>query len=516
MPDAATDTANATASAPPIETTESQLPSQLEEPNTPAPTKPQVQLQPVPVVPPHVGRLAQFGHLASSLLGKQYDYQVDPKTGQTIQTEIKQKPGDVFRHIVAGAILGGALGAGADPAKMPAGEVAKAGGPEANDQRRAQAQKQFENQTKVRTEDREDTLTKAQIAHMHVQDLHADAQMDLMQQEHIDKQNQFNNSVLDVAKEKGTPSRILVNGTDINATQNKGKAFAAAYTKNPRAFDAPEGYYRIHSQTVDNSGLTYKVGTGWVDAEGKPVDMAERTTHHFYDIPKSVMSEHIQKTGKEWNSIAGYKAFPDDDKMHDGTLQDLMGLKTAAVKNSMEQNKADLERQQIKLEMERVKLESQRVKSEVDKGNRTDMLAAYESNKLLIDSARARLKDAEFGSPEEKKQAIDDLNEATSNMKYIQEKLYPKTAVPAKPGGAPAGNAKFDIPTLQKQIPDANWPNVIKSGMTVVANPFTGTVKALFPDDAKAALSKGAIEVPVPDKFKSQPQSPNFEAAPPM
>lgn len=452
---------------------------------------------PTAATPPHVSKLAQFGHMAASLLG------ANPN----------EKPGSVFRHLVAGAILGGIAGAGAknfgQGVTMGGGAVLQRQDMQ-NAIARKQKQQEFENQQKMRSEDREDQLAQATIAHMHVQDLHADSQMDLMQQEHIDKLNQYNNSVLDTIKEKGSPSRILVNGQDINAMTGNGKQFAEAYSKNPRAFDAPDGYYRIHTQTVDNSGLKYSIEKGWTDEEGKPVNMADRTTHHFYDIPKSVMSEHIVKTGKELNAIAGYKAFSDDDQPHSATLGDLLSLKTIGTKNTMEQADIDLKREKLKLEAAQVRLDAAKLHSEVEKGNRQDMLAAYETTRMRVQAALGALKDADTNfSAEDRKKAKQELDEATSTLKDIQEKLFPATKLPGGP--TPTGTQLKSIESVQKQILDVptgkgepNWRDMINTGFKVVMNPVTGTWKAMSPSEAAAAISRGGVEVPPPDRLKPQ------------
>src|ERR1035438_9961688 len=66
-----------------------------------------------PAVPPEVASNIHhglMGRAVSALMGNPTDYQVDPNTGQTVAVPMKSKPGDIWRHIVAGAILGGAIG----------------------------------------------------------------------------------------------------------------------------------------------------------------------------------------------------------------------------------------------------------------------------------------------------------------------------------------------------------------------------------------------------------------------
>ena len=73
-----------------------------------APQQPTTVVQPVPVVPPHVAKLAAFGQAFQTLAGTASSYSVDPQTGQTVQTQQKQAPGQLWRNILASAIMGGA------------------------------------------------------------------------------------------------------------------------------------------------------------------------------------------------------------------------------------------------------------------------------------------------------------------------------------------------------------------------------------------------------------------------
>lgn len=142
----------------------------------------QIQQVPVPFVPPHVSRLAGIGHIASSLLGNQYQYSVDPKTGQQVQTPIPNKPGSLFRQMVVGALLGGAAaeGAGDPTAGFFKGGAAGAQNTMQQDQlRRQQAQEQFRNKVLANRENRENAesdervkASQAQTALHNVQKLH--------------------------------------------------------------------------------------------------------------------------------------------------------------------------------------------------------------------------------------------------------------------------------------------------------------------------------------------------------
>jgi hypothetical protein len=181
MPDAAIDTQqgpDTTASVQPEQTSDMPVGSQLQEPQQPSAIQGSINAGQTtgPVsgqsAPPdqalvsHVSKLAQLGHVASRLLGEQqYQYQVDPKTGKTVAIPVKQKPGEVFRHIVAGAILGGMSSAGEKhigPGIVKGTEVVTA----RNDQQaaiaRQQTQQQYQNQLAAQKEQREQSAFKTE------------------------------------------------------------------------------------------------------------------------------------------------------------------------------------------------------------------------------------------------------------------------------------------------------------------------------------------------------------------
>lgn len=118
-----------------------------------------------------------LGRTLGALMGQNVSYGVDAN-GNTVETSTPQKPGQLFRSILASALLGGAAGANGPSAQGFAGGVARGGaaGVQENQQqdllKRQQAQVQFQNQQRAAQQQREadsavteDTLRKAQIAH---------------------------------------------------------------------------------------------------------------------------------------------------------------------------------------------------------------------------------------------------------------------------------------------------------------------------------------------------------------
>lgn len=125
-----------------------------------------------------------LGRAFKILSGHTTQYHVDPTTGQTVATPVQNKPGQFFRNIVAGALLGGAAGgeAGAKDEGSPAGAVVAGGAAVINrnqmlDKERFQrAQQEYANELKTNQEQRaqkefqnEQTLFKAQMANTNLE-----------------------------------------------------------------------------------------------------------------------------------------------------------------------------------------------------------------------------------------------------------------------------------------------------------------------------------------------------------
>lgn len=129
---------------------------------------------PDPALIKHVGKLASVGHIFNTLVGTSNDYSIDPNTGKTIATPVHPKPGQMFRNMLAGALMGGAASGGGDFATgLVRGGAAGVQNQQQQDLlRRKQAEDQYKNQLASNEEKRKQQefasgqeLMKAQIAH---------------------------------------------------------------------------------------------------------------------------------------------------------------------------------------------------------------------------------------------------------------------------------------------------------------------------------------------------------------
>lgn len=140
-----------------------QAPGQITVPGTAADVA-QPAPQPAPPNPQHViGRA--FGKVLSGLSGGHTEYTIDPQTGTTIPTQVKDPPGQTFRSILALGLMGGqGIGPSHGEHTFTQGLLSGLGGgvresTERNDmldkQRRQQAQEQYANQLRAAQEERE-------------------------------------------------------------------------------------------------------------------------------------------------------------------------------------------------------------------------------------------------------------------------------------------------------------------------------------------------------------------------
>jgi hypothetical protein len=149
-----------------------------------------------------------MGRTLNALMGNQTSYSVDAN-GNTVETNAPQPPGQLFRSILASALLGGAAGANGNPAQGFTGGLVRGGaasvaqGQQQDLLKRQQAQQQFQNQQKAAQEQREagaavtqQQLWKAQLAHYGIEDLRTNQliqgeNFDLHQKEANEGKNQI-------------------------------------------------------------------------------------------------------------------------------------------------------------------------------------------------------------------------------------------------------------------------------------------------------------------------------------
>ena len=250
-------------------------PGAAPQPATGTPAQPQAQAA-APVQAPspqqqaaaaQTSQHAVLGRLARYLLGNENQYQVNPQTGQIDTTQVKRKPGDIFRSIVTGAMLGMAAGSQTHDfaGGFGQGGAAAIQQNQAQDQQRyARAQQAQEAQQKQQSFNEEKRNHDAQIAQQNANNMRLDWEMGLNSQRFLDEHNDRERAFqLQLDQMGATPMKIPSGGEDINDQVGNGKALQKLVGQDLDAVKAPDGYHTIHTMSVDTNGLSFKGGQ-WV------------------------------------------------------------------------------------------------------------------------------------------------------------------------------------------------------------------------------------------------------------
>lgn len=253
-----------------------------------------------------------------SIQGNQVNYVPDPATGDVKPVVTRRGPGQIFRDVLAGALIGDAAAAhsGADSPLAGAG----IGGAAEMQQKQQQdnqarsramdsAEKQKAEFDKQATQKKQDDLAAAQVAHSTISGLEFDRHANMYNDKQIMSHNLSGDVVKDqIMKNGGVAARIPgADGNDLNGVPGNGGKLMQMFNQDPaKVMQAPEGYHRVHLANVDTNGLEHK-GNKWIDPKtGQEVDLADRTTHYLMDLPNAAWNKSVTLTKGTVNDVAGY------------------------------------------------------------------------------------------------------------------------------------------------------------------------------------------------------------------
>jgi hypothetical protein len=397
-------------------------------------------------IPSHIARAAGIGKIAQFLLGNQTV--MDPKTGE--ESTVPNKPGDLFRHILAGAILGGVSGAGTENGFKGANAGSAAvrqndqQQQERMDQRSQQIQENnYKNQQldlQKRQATREDQAEsqrqqefKATTEHWNVENIRADADFNIRSQDHVDAVNQQNQEMSKWIAEAGGVMAPVKN----NDTMGNGKDLSSAYVGDPGSLNAPANNARMLITHVDTTGLTNDPTKGWIDEKGNHVNLEDRTTHTLYYVPQTSAKTPIQLTGSQL-----MKNFPDVygntlDKDHNYTVSfnDLtsLGQKQAESRRTFDTEVMKEKSDALRTAYEQATLESTNARDQI----KDLTTSGVESTDPRVVELQGKLKNSE-----------DDMRTITQQMNpYLRPKGSPA------PAGSPTGTQPT-VPGAPEKDPD--------------------------------------------------------------
>src|SRR2546426_1963938 len=385
-----------------------------------------------------------LGHIAEALHNTVHGIDqvevLNPETGEK-ETKYRQRtPGSFFRSLVAGALIGGAVGA-EKPEQGFMGGFARGGAAAIGDQRkmdevrRAHEGEDFEHRQKV-------IKQTADIAHAHIQDVVAVGQMDLMHKDHIDRLNQVSEQTKNaVMAAGGNIPTLQFGGKDVNGQQGNGAALRDAHVDTKLLDKSPEGFHRVHTMKVDTSGLERQVVNGqlqWVDKEGKYVDLADRTTHTFIDVPINAWTEPQPFKGEDLNKMHNTDVYK-EGQTYRLPLETVMAGKwksTEVANNSTRAEAAELRAQHFadmyKTQVERLQFAAE--KRDIEGGNA--LLRNLETAKTDL---RKQLEDPLL-DPKRKAELLEQSNQLNQQEAEAREQL--RKALPGYKKAAPAAAAK--------------------------------------------------------------------------
>jgi hypothetical protein len=311
-----------------------------QDPSTPPPAQqqpPQQQSQPTPQQ-----AVAEKHHALGKVTRFLFGASVDPTTGEPVP----QKPGAIFRSLLAGALLGGAIGSEGHASGGSVGGflsgVAR-GGNAVQDQihqRQQEAQQRAQQQRQLSVDEQraqdEHQLHQATVAHLTAETTSFHHLQEKQDQEAVDKKNAAAIAYMKILDDDGaTRAQIPIDGKVSPTREYAASDIAAAFLKDPTILWGPPGTVRHFVDLHNASDIDYVDGKGWVDASGDPVDMSKTTVVRAYDVPENLYKKRIHHTGKELNTLAGYQLIPTEQEGNEFnmTLDAVTGLYAQNLKN---------------------------------------------------------------------------------------------------------------------------------------------------------------------------------------
>ena len=441
-------------------------------PQQPMPAAPQQPVASVPVTPA-LARNATTGLGWHALMGTHGE--IGP--GGTV-TQQQNTPGQLFRSILAGAIMGAASGYPKQGEQGGFGPAFSRGlGAEQQQVQRQEAQlqqqsqQQFENQMAQQREQREQTLLNAQLAHMHAQEVAAQHQNDIMDQKFHDERNAAAQTMINTMKDAGGVAPV--DGA-LPETMTAPE-LVQAYTKNPSIRNAPAGYVRHFYDKTDASELTWDDKAGnWVTADGTPANMTNHSVITVMDVPVNSMTTKKMTSGKDINTAAG-QTLVDPDKQYPMAPVDMINLYNQNLKNQQEVARTKVAKRQASASERANQLEADRQRHAEFDAQRTAIEAKKESLQNQLKEASADLST----TPAQKQDLVNQIAAQDQALQDLADEEYPRAK---KPGAAtPQTTPKTPPPDPVQATVDRLKGKSAKEVQDALNDPRNGVPDAIKP-----------------------------------
>lgn len=301
------------------------------QPPSPLAQPPQMQQQPAPT-PEHAvaARHTMLGQVTDFLLGSQRD----PQTGEPI----KQPPGAVFRSLLAGALLGGAVGSESRASGGSVGGFLSGlgrGGNAVNQQNyqrqqatQEQARKQQEMSLEQAKFNEEKQQHQATLEHWNLEDLARAREVDYRDRRELEEEEAQEENLQRYAIENGAKLATIPH----NGESGNGPTLMKQMIANPQSFAAPDGYGRLITKTIDFSGLNHDSKNGWSE-DGKAVNWADHMKWNVFFVPHPTGKQTVSMTGAQWGKLYGVKGLDSTKTYSVESVQHLVAAATSQRKN---------------------------------------------------------------------------------------------------------------------------------------------------------------------------------------
>jgi hypothetical protein len=467
-----------------------------------------------------------------SLMGSSTQYQQTPNGPVPVQ--VPNKPGQLFRSILAGAIMGGAAGqeahnqnpyGGFASGLMPGAKAGMQNQQAEQQKSQQQARQQWQDQLTANKEKREQEeeplrvqMMKANLADVQATTAAKHADLDFRTQDSIDGHNKAAQAMIDGLTDPKIGGTAPVDGKlpgDLTANQ-----LVEAYQKDPSIRQVGDGktYTRHFIDLHDHSELSFN-GLHWIDSSGEPVNMTDQTSIKVIDVPIQNMFVKTPTKGSALNSIMqlpkGVNMF-DPDKDYMVAPADKVSMYGNGMKDAAELGKLKMETKQLYLDGVRIANETQRIKMEIDSGKKAEMKAAADQLGSTMRSYESQLKTV--SDPAQQKVLSDQLEKTRKEYQGIREKLYPNSVLSQVNPAAQVTSVRLANGSIG-EVPPENLSAFMQQnpGSTVVSsgNALGGTtqtsvgpdinkLREMSPTEREKTLSNPSISLTQEDNIRQQ------------
>ncbi len=255
-----------------------------------------------------VAHHALFGRAVKTMVNSMGGGQIDPETGAVT------KPGGFFRNLLVGALIGGAAGA---ERTGPGSGTFTSGFGRGVAALQANRQKQLENQLKIQQEqreqqkeNREDALAKDTALYHQALTAHENlaTMKDYQELNNMNEDRLAAKKAQAIAQEKQLSQMAGAQAVQFAvdgklSTSIPVNDFMQAATKDPTLLHGADKSIERHFVVIPQTGPSERVsynGNHWEDDDThQPVDLANTSLIHGYDIPHTSFGRPVMTSGKD-------------------------------------------------------------------------------------------------------------------------------------------------------------------------------------------------------------------------